>query len=219
MYLLKCFCLTSHPSSFWQLRSLLMSFWVKDVLFCPHGCADDSRITLDGAMGFLWNSNCNCWTIRLAGTGPSPFWLSSTACVEGSPIGRHGFPVCPHAEWISWLSSPLEDILTSFTHMARSRTGTFFPSSGWLDGKSCSVSMFFMMVSAIFFNSIHKNQKIIIYESNESEIGKALKVRNTLMNCHLYDIHGLSEAFGGTRMGNFDIKSTYLLKDGKIWID
>ena len=81
-------------------------------------------------------------------------------------------------------------------------------------------------IIAIFFNSIHTNQKIIIYKSNESEIGKALKVRNTLMNCQLYDIHGLSEAFGGTRMGNFDIKSTdgatilaYLLKDGKIWID
>ena len=29
---------------------------------------------------------------------------------------------------------------------------------------------------------------------------KALKIRYTLMNCHLVDIHWLSEAFGGARM-------------------
>ena len=39
-------------------------------------------------------------------------------------------------------------------------------------------------IVVIYFNSIHTNQKIIIYESKEPEIGNALKVRYTLMNCH-----------------------------------
>ena len=37
---------------------------------------------------------------------------------------------------------------------------------------------------------------------------KALEIRYTLLNCYLVDILSLSEAFGGARIGNCDIKPT-----------
>lgn len=37
---------------------------------------------------------------------------------------------------------------------------------------------------------------------------KALEIRYTQLDCYLVDILHLSEAFGGARIGNFDIKPT-----------
>ena len=37
-----------------------------------------------------------------------------------------------------------------------------------------------------------------------SSFSKTLKIRYTLMDCYLVDVHGLSQAFGGARIWNFE---------------
>ena len=57
-------------------------------------------------------------------------------------------------------------------------------------------------------------------------VGKALKIRFTLICCHLVDIRWLTEAFEGDRIWKFDVKSTdgttifaYLGIGGKFLVD
>ena len=60
MKLFRCFLLLKQGSSLLQLRSLLISSWVKEVRFCPHDWADDANMTFLAAIGFEKNSNLTC---------------------------------------------------------------------------------------------------------------------------------------------------------------
>ena len=80
MNLLRCFRLVSQPSSLLQFNSLLMSSWVRVVLFCPHGCAELAMMTVDDVDGFEKNSNLTCCTTLPAGwSAPS----TSPSCKLG----------------------------------------------------------------------------------------------------------------------------------------